>query len=406
VSEYRVIIIDPDPTTTNYLAYEFGKAGLVVFSTNNAKEGLVLAYQQRPHVIILEPTITEISAEEFLTKIRKDRRTERTRVIAFSSLTDPEEIQAAIDLEFHHYMSKDGASVDILIDIVKDAAEAARTQAEHQFFKQKVEVVETPEPEPEKVVIPSGSGKLVVFLSAKGGIGTSSICANLAHVYSQQTESDVALMDLVLPIGSIASIVGYSGPLNIVEAAAMTSAEASFEYLRDSLPKPDPWSFQLLAGSPSPQDAAELEVSNIPVILNNLRKIYDCVFVDLGKALSRISIPILSAASQIVLMLSLDQTTVTHTKSVWDFLRSEGITKEEIYFLINRAVGLEGLKKTEVEEQLGTKIQLALPHMGRDFALANNLNQPVNLKFPQDAVSFSLVQAAEEIEERIQQLEK
>jgi hypothetical protein len=59
------------------------------------------------------------------------------------------------------------------------------------------------------------------------------------------------------------------------------------------------------------------------------------------------------------------------------------------------------LTKVEVEEQLGTKIQLALPYMGRDFALANNLNQPVSLKFPQDAVSFSLIQAAEEIEERI-----
>jgi MinD-like ATPase involved in chromosome partitioning or flagellar assembly/DNA-binding NarL/FixJ family response regulator len=408
VSDYRVIIIDPDPTTTNYLAFEFGKAGMIVYSTNNAKEGLVLAYQQRPHVIILEPTIAEIPAEEFLSKIRKDRRTERTRVIAFSSLTAPDEIQTAIDLGFHHYMSKDGASVDMLIDIVKDAAEAARNQAEHQFFKQKVKDIETetPAPEPEKVVIPSGSGKLIVFLSAKGGIGTSSICANLAHVYSQQTEGRVAVMDLVLPIGSLSSIVGYNGPLNIVEAAAMTSAEASFEYLRNSLPMPDPWKFQLLAGSPSPQEASELEVSNIPVILNNLRKIYDCVFVDLGKALSRISMPILSAASQIVLMLSLDQTTVTHTKSVWDYLRSEGVTKEKIYFLINRAVGLEGLKKTEVEEQIGTKIQLALPYMGRDFALANNLNQPVSLKFPQDAVSFSLVQAAEEIEERIKQLDK
>jgi MinD-like ATPase involved in chromosome partitioning or flagellar assembly/CheY-like chemotaxis protein len=399
VAEYRVIIIDPDPTTTNYLAFELKKAGLVVFSTNSAKEGLVLAYQQRPHVIILEPTITEMAVSEILAKLRKDRRTERTRMIAFSSLTTPHDIQAAIDLEFYHYMSKEGASVPMLIDIVVEAAEAARTQAEKKVFKQREEI-ESPKPEPEKV-IPTGSGKLVVFLSAKGGIGTSSICANIAHVYTQQTETQAALMDLVLPIGSIASIVGYHGPLNIVEAAAMTSDEASFEYLRDSLPRPEPWNFQLLAGSPSPEEAYELEVSNIPVILNNLRKIYDCVFVDLGRALSRISLPILTAADQIVLMLSLDQTTVTHTKSVWEYLLSQGVSSEKVYLLINRAVGLEGLTKVEVEEQLGTKIQLALPYMGRDFALANNLNQPVSLKFPQDAVSFSLIQAAEEIEERI-----
>jgi MinD-like ATPase involved in chromosome partitioning or flagellar assembly/DNA-binding NarL/FixJ family response regulator len=398
VSDYRVIIIDPDPTTTNYLAYELGKAGLTVFSTNNAKEGLVLAYQHRPHVIILEPTIRELPVADFLGKIRKDRRTERTRIIAFSSLTSPQEIQAVIDLGFHHYMAKEGASVPMLIDIVKEAAEAARTQAERKVFKLSVEA--PPEPQVEKVM-PTGTGKLVVFLSAKGGIGTSSICANMAHVYGQQTESHVALVDLVLPIGSIASITGYHGPLNIIEASTMTSDEASFKYLRDSLPKTEPWNFQLLAGSTSPGEASELEVSNIPVIINNLRKIYDIVFVDIGKALSRISMPILTAADQIVLMLSLDQATVTNTKSVWEYLKSEGIAVEKFYFLINRAVGLEGLTKVEVEEQLGTKIQLALPHMGRDFALANNLSQPVNLKFPQDAVSFSLIQAAEEIEERI-----
>lgn len=398
MSDYRVIIIDPDPTTTNYLAYELKKAGLVVYSTNSAKEGLILAYQQRPHVIVLEPALSEMPAADFLTKIRKDRRTERTRVIAFSSLTAPQEIQRAIDLGFHHYMAKDGASVPMLIDVVKDAAEEARTQAERKVFKQ--QPAERGESRTERV-IPTGSGKLIVFLSAKGGIGTSSICANIAHVYCQQTKSRVALMDLVLPIGSIASIVGYHGPLNIIEAAAMTSAEASFEYLRDSLPKPEPWNFQLLAGSPSPEEANMLEVSNIPVILNNLRKIYDCVFVDLGKALSRISLPILTSASQIVLMLSLDQVTVTHTKSVWEYLKSQGVPGENVYFLINRAVGLEGLTKVEVEEQLGTHIPLALPHMGRDFALANNQNKPVNIKFPQDAVSFSLIQAAEEIQERI-----
>lgn len=398
MSNYRVIIIDPDPTTTNYLAYELSKAGLVVFSTNNAKEGLVLAYQHHPHVIILEPAIKEIPLAEFLSKIHKDRRTERTRMIAFSSLTSPQDIQTVIDLGFHHYMSKDGASVQMLIDIVKEAAEEARTQAEKKVFKLSAEAA--PQPTAEKV-IPTGSGKLVVFLSAKGGIGTSSICANLAHVYGQHAEVRIALVDLVLPIGSIASIVGYHGPLNIVEAADMTSAEASFEYLRDSLPKPQPWNFQLLAGSTSPEEASELEVSNIPVIINNLRKIYDIVFVDIGKALSRISLPILTAASQIVLMLSLDQTTVTNTKSVWEYLKSQGVAEENFYFLINRAVGLEGLTKAEVEEQLGTRIQLALPHMGRDFALANNLNQPVTLKFPQDAVSFSLIQAAEEIEQRI-----
>ena len=167
-------------------------------------------------------------------------------------------------------MAKEGASVPALIEKITEAGEASRASSERKTFKGKTGELE---PMEEEVVESAGHGKLIVFLSAKGGIGTSSICANLAHVFNPVDENRVAVMDLVLPIGSIASIVGYDGPMNIIEAAAMTSAEASLEYLDKSLPEPEKWNFQLLAGSPSPEEANKLEISKIPVIINNLRKI-------------------------------------------------------------------------------------------------------------------------------------
>jgi MinD-like ATPase involved in chromosome partitioning or flagellar assembly/CheY-like chemotaxis protein len=402
LDNYRVLLIDPDPTTTKYLAYELKKTGLSVFATNSYKEGLVLAYQQRPHVIILEPDLKLLDATDFLEKLHKDRRTSRTRVIAFSGLTDPEEIQTIIDMDFYHYMAKEGASVPLLIEHVQAAAKEARVMVDRKGFKKHTKELEAPGDEASgQKVVTGGTGKLVVFLSAKGGIGTSSICANLAHQFNPVNETKVAVVDLVLPIGSIASIVGYDGELNIVEAAAQKQAETTLEFLENELPQPDNWNFKLLAGSPSPEASHRLEVKNIPVIINNMRKVYEYVFVDLGRSLSRISMPIITSASQIVLMLSLEQTTVSHTKSVFEYLYAQGVPKNMVYLLINRAVGLDGLTKGEVEKELDTRIPLALPHMGRDFSLANSLNQPVSMKFPQDAVTFSLVQIAEEINERI-----
>ena len=57
----------------------------------------------------------------------------------------------------------------------------------------------------------------MVFLSAKGGTGTSSLCANIAMCLgSEKIDTRVAVMDLVLPIGSIADIVGYADQMNLV----------------------------------------------------------------------------------------------------------------------------------------------------------------------------------------------
>lgn len=55
---------------------------------------------------------------------------------------------------------------------------------------------------------------------------------------------------------------------------------------------------------------------------------------------------------------------------------------------LNRAVGLEGLTKTEAEKIIGLPIKTTLPYMGSNFALANNLNQPIILKYPGDSASI------------------
>jgi len=388
VTDYRIVIIDQDQASTKFLGYELSKAGYQVFTANDVKEGMILAYQNRPHVIILDPNLPDISPEEFLNKLKKDRRVARSKVIAFSSLTNPEDIQAAIEMGFDHYLAKEGDALPALLQSVKENIKG---------FQTKLPTTEETTAEPAPV---QGDGKTIVFLSAKGGTGTSSICANLAHMFNEREEHKIVVVDLVLPIGSIASIVGYTGELNIVEAAAMTSSEASLDYLRDSLPRPENWNFQLLAGSPNPAQANKLDISRIPILFDTLKRAFDYIFIDFGRSLSRISMPIIQSADQIVLILSLDEATATLTNSVWDYLKSNGVRREQVYPFINRAVGLEGFSKSEVEEKLGLVIPNAIPFMGRNFTLANNQHQPILNKFPDDAATIAIRQAVHQVKLR------
>ena len=388
MTDYRIVIIDQDQASTKFLGYELSKAGYQVFTANDVKEGMILAYQNRPHVIILDPNLPDISPEEFLNKLKKDRRVARSKVIAFSSLTNPEDIQAAIEMGFDHYLAKEGDALPALLQSVQENIKGFQTKRP------------TTEETTAETASIQGDGKTIVFLSAKGGTGTSSICANLAHMFNEREEHKIVVVDLVLPIGSIASIVGYTGELNIVKAAAMTSSEASLDYLRASLPRPENWNFQLLAGSPNPAQANELDISSIPILFDTLKRAYDYVFIDFGRSLSRISMPIIQSADQIVLILSLDEATATLTNSVWDYLKSNGVRREQVYPFINRAVGLEGFSKSEVEGRLGLVIPNAIPFMGRNFTLANNQHQPILKKFPDDAATIAIRQAVHQVKQR------
>lgn len=388
----RILLVDPDNISIKYLATAFKKAGYSVEVANTGKEGLVCAWRDRPHIIVIDPVFSDISPQEFIQKLRRDNRTSKRKIIALSSLTQPDHIQAAINLDFDYYLPKEKDALPSLLDVVGKL-----------LAGKPVKPISPDLSDSQAIKAAKQQGKLMVFLSAKGGTGTSSICANMAYMLNQHDPGKkIVVADLVLPIGSIAPIVGYEGELNLVKVSQMSGSEASPEYLSESLPFIDEWNFHLLAGAPDPSLASEMDVSRIPLHINTLKNINDYVLIDLGRSLSRISLPIITAADLIIIILSLDQATVTLTQRVMEYLQSKGVKREHIYLLINRAVGLEGLSKREVDKMLGIEITGNIPHIGGTFSLANNAHQPVPKRYPDNIVGIALREIVETLIKRME----
>jgi len=364
MSDKTILIVDADSASLNFLVRMVKEQGYFAMAANTGKEGLVIAWRDRPDLIIFDPALQDISAEEFLLKLRRDLRSTNLPILALSSSHNPGMKEACLKAGCNEYMLKTGEIVATLPEVI------ARLLGVKQD-----EVKE--------------GGCLIVFLSAKGGTGTSSLCANFAMaIHHSKPESSVAVVDMVLPIGSIAPIVGYQGEVNLVSVTELSSAETTGEYFRKHLPDIELWQFQLLAGAPDPERANDLKIARIPEVIKALQKSYDFVAVDLGRSLSRISLPIIQKADLAVLIMSTDQSTITLTKKILDYLHAQGIESRNIFAILNRAVGLEGLTKSEAEKIIGLPIKTAIPYMGSNFALANNLNQPIILKYPEDTASI------------------
>jgi len=125
------------------------------------------------------------------------------------------------------------------------------------------------------------------------------------------------------------------------------------------------------------------------------------VLVDLGRSLSKISLPIIHDADLVILILSTDLSTVNHTKKLWHYLREQGVDPKRVFPILNRAVGLEGLTKAEAEKILEIEIRLMIPYMMGNFTLANNQHLPISLKFPTDTASMVMKQAAIEMSQKV-----
>jgi len=370
-----VLIIDGDPASRNYLTVMLRKSGYTVLSASLGREGLISAWKDQPDIIILDPELPDIPGLELVNRLRQDRRTSKLPCLALSSRQDSQDMHDLLSAGCNEYVAKSNQALERLLELIPS------------FLKG-------------ESAAPKKRGILMTFLSAKGGTGTSSLCANIAMcLASEKTETRVAVMDMVLPIGSIATIVGYIDRLNLVTVAMQNPAQTTAAFFKDNLPRVPNWYFHLLAGSPDPESANQLAVDRIDGILNGIMESYDFIFVDLGRALSRISLPIIQRADVVVLIVGTDLSTAILTQTVWEYLKNQGIDPRRLYPLQNRAVGLEGLSKTELEQMTGLQIRLTMPYMSGNFSIANNRHEPVITKFPNDSSAFTLKQAASQIAE-------
>lgn len=379
-----VLVIDADEANRGFLAQLLHKKNYEVRQASTGAEGLRLVEQSIPDLIVFDTRLPDLTAMELIEHLQRNASISNVPCVVLSSRSDPEEMHACLQAGCAEYYVKSGMIMMTLVDSIPRLLSEGR-----RLRKQR------------------DRGFLLVFLSAKGGTGTSSLCANIGmNMAAQLSQSTVAVADLVLPMGSIAPLVGVSETqFNLVAVADRPVETITPDFFRNQLPIPPHWLFHLLPGAPDPETSLNLQVGHMPNIVDALRRAYDYLLVDLGRSLSRFSLPIIQAADLVVMILSTDISTVNHTKKVWHYLREQGIHPERVYPILNRAVGLEGLTKAETEKILEIGINLTMPYMMGNFTLANNQNTPISVKFPTDTATMILRQGALEMSQRVMKLQ-
>jgi len=369
----RILIVDADAASRNFIARKLLDENHEIIQADSGKEGLICSWRDRPDLIIVDPTVADLSGEEFAAKLRNDPRTAQIPLVALSSDPHMARSQACLEAGFNEYIVKSGQALPQLHNAI-----IRLLALSHEGMKR--------------------DGLSVIFLSAKGGVGTSSVCANIAmNMVQSQQDLRLAVVDLVLPIGSIASIVGYEGDLNLVSIADLPADKTTPKFFQEQLPNMGIWRFNLLAGSPNPELSNQMNVNRIGDLIMSLKASHDLVLIDIGRTLSKITLPLIQHADLICMLISTDISALPLSKVLLDFLKNKGIASGSIYTILNRSVGLEGLSKANAETGLGITINTTIPYLGTNFAFANSHHQPITLKFPNDTASIIFKDAAGEM---------
>jgi PAS domain S-box-containing protein len=101
-----VLVIDDDATTRRILEGVLRKAGLEVITASSADEGLAVAFERTPSLILLDLVMPGRDGFEVLRALRNDPRTENVAVVVLTALAGDGEVAKAFDAGADDFLQK------------------------------------------------------------------------------------------------------------------------------------------------------------------------------------------------------------------------------------------------------------------------------------------------------------
>jgi len=117
----KILIIEDDAPLRKALVLEFIKDGsFVVFEAENGKEGLVVAFKEHPHLILLDMIMPKMNGEEVFNNLCKDEWGIGVPVIILTNLSDSKTIVENIRNGVSDYLIKSECKISDILKKVKE----------------------------------------------------------------------------------------------------------------------------------------------------------------------------------------------------------------------------------------------------------------------------------------------
>ncbi|MET9546516.1 AAA family ATPase [Streptomyces sp. NPDC006627] len=200
---------------------------------------------------------------------------------------------------------------------------------------------------------PGSAGTVVAVSGAKGGVGTTLAAAQLA-LAAQASGRSVALLDLDLQSGDLASYLDVQFRRSVADLAAIT--DITPRVLQDAVYTHETGIAMLLA--PAEGERGEEVTDRVArQILGALRARYDVVVVDCGAYVTAASAAAVELADHALLLLTPDVVAVRAAKRMvrlWDRLQIR--KAEETLTVVNRHGKGTEIQPSLVERVTGTRV--------------------------------------------------
>lgn len=214
-------------------------------------------------------------------------------------------------------------------------------------------------------------GRLLAFMGASGGAGSSTVAGNVAWHLGRVYQSEVALVDLDLAFGTVGLDLNLDSPQTAAQALAQAD-RLDDQMLERFLVKYDD-NLALLTSAADCGTPADLDPATLDRLLNALRRNAAWVVVDLPRSWSGWARHVLDVADEIVITAAPTLASLRNAKGATEVLNAGRPHRPKAKLVLNR---IGASPKTEISVKdfaatFGAQPAACLPYDPAAFAEAS-----------------------------------
>ena len=399
----RLMSVDDVPDTTENvqkLLY-FERDIQVIATAASGREAIAKAERVVPDVILMDINMPDMDGLQAAKIILQQVP---TRVVMMSVQAEPEYLQRALLIGARGYLTKP-FSGDQLANTLRNAAQvpvqglgASGGRGPHmEDGGGRVAVMERAPAMPayaSPMPAPNTRQHVIAVFSGKGGVGRSSIAMNLAIVLRQMTQERVALIDADLQSGDIHVLLNMNSPSSIDDLREAVSLDS--EIIHQSMAEHDT-GLMVLRAPLQPESAERFTEEEMKRILVDLRENFDYLVVDLSTAYSEANLTILEMADQIVLVTTLEVTSLNKVTRFFEVAEKLHYPEQKIVLVCNRVQSYYGIKPQQLEQHVRHRVAAQFPEENQLMVHAANRGVPFVLQNRGHPFTKQLVNLAREL---------
>ncbi len=337
----RVLIVDDFAETRENIRklLQFESDIEVVGMARSGREGITLAKETRPNVVLMDinmPDMDGIQATEIIAK-----EVPIAQIVIVSVQSDTDYLRRAMLAGARDFLSKPPPA-DELINTIRRLGQLSR--------QRELAIAAQPTVSADGVPGRKGlGGHVVAVFSPKGGAGCTTLATNLGLAL-QGDDRKVLILDANTQFGDVGVFLNLQGKYSLVSLVERAD-EIDEDFLQHAVVSHSS-GVKVLLGPPTPEDAELVTAAQLKKVLETLREYFHYVLVDTASVLRDVELTIFDVADRIILVATPDIPSLANIKKFLDLIEKLEVPSEKVMLVLNRVDRRGGISAANVEETL------------------------------------------------------